>query len=206
MTHILNPNDAREERTVTADDGEPLWTERSRASSGSATAVVVCHGGPGQGDDLDALRDLLYPDRTVVRWDQRGSGRSTAQGPFTLARSIADLDTIISAWSLERPWLLGHSWGATLALLYALEHPERIAGIVYLCGTGLAWWPNHSAQHKRNQRARLGPVRGARLDLLRHQVRRPAEEAEYRLLYLQSDLHDTHDLRAHTLYTQAQHL
>jgi proline iminopeptidase len=34
---------------------------------------------------------------------------------------------------------LGHSWGAQLALRYALDHPARVSGLVYLSGVGLGW-------------------------------------------------------------------
>jgi proline iminopeptidase len=48
---------------------------------------------------------------------------------------------ISTHWGLERVVVAGHSWGATLALHYALVHPRHVQGILYLSGTGIdpAW-------------------------------------------------------------------
>ena len=70
------------------------------------------------------------------------------------------------------------------------QHSHNLLGVVYLCGTGLEWRPKHAQQHKRTQTERLGPQLGARFNNLRGQERTPAEEEEYRLLYLQSELAD----------------
>jgi proline iminopeptidase len=59
--------------------------------------------------------------------------------------------------------LFGHSWGATLALRYALDHPDRVSALVYACGTGLGWaWRE---PHRRAIAARLDPHR-ARIEEL----------------------------------------
>ncbi|WP_327727683.1 alpha/beta fold hydrolase [Streptomyces sp. NBC_00487] len=68
---------------------------------------------------------------TVVRWDQRGCGRpERGAGPWTTERFVADLDAVRQHFALDRPVLLGHSWGAQLALSYAPAHPERVGGLV----------------------------------------------------------------------------
>ncbi|WP_329162061.1 alpha/beta fold hydrolase [Streptomyces sp. NBC_01717] len=55
---------------------------------------VFCHGGPGISDFLGDLADLLTDRTTVHRWDQRGCGRSQRRGPYSVARSVADLDVV----------------------------------------------------------------------------------------------------------------
>lgn len=76
---------------------------------------------------------------TVHRFDQRACGRSTGSSQHqTVASAVADLEALRVHCGHER-WLVGgHSWGATLALCYALAHPDRVAGLVYLSGPGLA--------------------------------------------------------------------
>src|SRR5688572_6844225 len=118
------------------DDGVELWGEVS--GSGAGTPLVLCHGGPGLWDNLGPLAALVDQDRPVVRWDQRGCGRSAgASGPFSIAQSIADLAAVRRALGFER-WIVGgHSWGARLALHAVLADPTAAAGLLYVSGTGL---------------------------------------------------------------------
>ncbi|MEV5963077.1 alpha/beta fold hydrolase [Kribbella sp. NPDC051952] len=109
------------------DDGCRLWTE----VTGDGPPVVLVHGGPGW---WDVFQDLELPGHTLYRWDQRGCGRSDRRGPYTLARSVADLDTV----SPRGPFtLIGHSWGAALALHYASTHPDRLTHLILVSSTGL---------------------------------------------------------------------
>src|SRR5262245_46502587 len=114
--------DAREDVVpVTADDGVALFVRRS----GTGPAMVLCHGGPGLWDYFGPLASLLDDGATVVRWDQRGCGRSECAGPYTVDRMVADLDQIRAHLGIER-WIVGgHSWGAQLALEYVAAHPHR---------------------------------------------------------------------------------
>ena len=102
---------------------------------------------------------------TVVRWDQRGCGRSErSAGPWTSERFVADLDAVRRHFGLERMALLGHSWGAQLALGYALAHPERVSALVYVSGTGIGPDSDWHDAYRRDFTARLGerPERLAR--------------------------------------------
>lgn len=133
------------------EDGVELWT----AVSGTGPAVVLVHGGPGLWDMFGGLAAALADRHTVWRWDQRGCGRSAPGGPYTVERFVADLDAVVAAAGAPVA-LLGHSWGAQLALRYALDHPDRVSRLVYLSGTGLSvdsWKPAHRAAAVR----RLGP-------------------------------------------------
>lgn len=125
--------------------GGSLWT----TTQGAGLPAVLCHGGPGLSDNLGPLAALVDDRLEVHRYDQRGAGRSTAGGPFDVASSIADLERLRHHWGHQR-WLVGgHSWGATLALLYALAHPDRVFGVVSLSGTGLRWgWQEETRRHR----------------------------------------------------------
>jgi proline iminopeptidase len=152
---------------VEADDGCRLWT----STSGEGAPLLCCHGGPGLWDMFGDFGGLLGDLATVHRWDQRGCGRSERRGPYSLATSVADLDAVRRGLGLDRVVLLGHSWGAQLALRYALDHPARVTGLVYLSGVGLGWaW---RPDFERASRERLG-TRRARLD----ELRRPRDEHE----------------------------
>lgn len=110
------------EHVVALPDGTQLWVE----TSGDGPPVVCCHGGPGLWDYLGDLADLLDDAHLVVRFDQRGCGRSSSpDGPFTVAQAVDDLERLRQAMGVDRWAVLGHSWGAKLALRYAAAHPDR---------------------------------------------------------------------------------
>ncbi|KOU77030.1 alpha/beta hydrolase [Streptomyces sp. MMG1533] len=142
-------------QTVTTDDGVRLWAARQ----GRGTPLVLCHGGPGLWDMFEDVAAMLDDLATVVRWDQRGCGRSErCAGPWTTARFVADLDAVRRHFGLDRMALLGHSWGAQLALSYALAHPERVGALVYVSGTGIDSWSSWRGPFEENFLARLGEV------------------------------------------------
>ncbi|WP_414940431.1 alpha/beta fold hydrolase [Amycolatopsis sp. cmx-11-51] len=112
------------------DDGRELWT----SATGPGEPILCCHGGPGLWDMFGTLDP--GPGFRLIRWDQRGAGRSEPRGPYTLERMVSDVDAVRQWHGLDRVTVLGHSWGAHLGLLYALAHPERVSALVYVSGVG----------------------------------------------------------------------
>jgi proline iminopeptidase len=106
--------------------GVRLFTRRV----GTGPIVVVLHGGPGAHHDyLLPQYDQLATGRELFYYDQRGGGRSPAPRDVAVGwrAHVADLEAIRLSLGLERLVLLGYSWGGLLALLYYLEHPDRVA-------------------------------------------------------------------------------
>lgn len=173
---------------VEVDDGVGLWVERT--GGGPGVPLVLCHGGPGLWDNLGPLAALLDQERLVLRWDQRGCGRSGGTaGPFTIERFVADLEAIRRALGISRWVVGGHSWGASLALCAALANPEATAGLLYLSGTGLgrSWHAAYAAAPPE----RLTPEQLARCHALEAlKERSPAEEVEWRTLRWAPDFAD----------------
>ena len=114
----------------TTDDGCHLWSE----VTGDGPPVVLVHGGPGW---WDVFHDLTLPGFTIHRWDQRGCGRSDRRGPYTLTRFVADLETIRRDTGHEKVVVVGHSWGASLALQYAQVHPDHVSRLILVSSVGL---------------------------------------------------------------------
>jgi len=113
-------------------NGVHLFTRRV----GAGLPVVVLHGGPGAHHDyLLPQYDLLARDRTLLYYDQRGGGRSPIPRETEAGwrEHVADLDALRALWKIERVTLLGYSWGGLLAVLYALEHPARVARLALVC-------------------------------------------------------------------------
>ena len=97
---------------------------------GQGPDVIVLHGGPGAHHDyLLPQFDALATGRRLRYYDQRGGGRSPVARdvPVGWQEHVADLDALLTHWSLPQATLLGYSWGGLLALLYATEHPDRVA-------------------------------------------------------------------------------
>lgn len=99
---------------------------------GTGPEVVVLHGGPGAHHDyLLPGFDTLAHGRTLIYYDQRGGGRSPVgrDVPVNAQEQVHDLEALRDVWGLEQMHLLGYSWGALLAMLYAIEYPHRVASL-----------------------------------------------------------------------------
>ncbi len=89
----------------------------------------MLHGGPGaQHDYLLPGFDRLARGRTLVYYDQRGGGRSAVPRdvPVGWREQVDDLEALRGIWGLDRLTLCGYSWGALLAMLYAVTFPARV--------------------------------------------------------------------------------
>ncbi len=167
------------------DDGCQLWT----ATAGAGPPIVLCHGGPGLWDYLAPAAKMVEDAFTVHRWDQRGGGRSGGAPPYTLQRFVDDLEAVRTHFGDER-WIVGgHSWGASLALEYALQHPARTRALLYVSGTGLGrqWRPDYYAERRRRLAA-AGADR--RWEELSSRERSLDEEQELCLLTWMTDYAD----------------
>ncbi len=86
----------------------------------------------------------------VIRFEQRGCGRSDPIGPYDVATCIQDLESIRQHYAIDR-WIVGgHSWGPNLALAYALQYPERVAGLIALAGGRIHNDRERHAAYKQN--------------------------------------------------------
>jgi proline-specific peptidase len=126
--------EAADGRWVAIDDTRLFVAERGPAG---ADPVLVLHGGPGMdhhefGDYLDPLADR----HRLILVDQRNQGRSDPAPPvtWTLERMAQDVVMLALAMGLERYTVLGHSFGAFVALQQAVDFPGMAAGTVVSSG------------------------------------------------------------------------
>lgn len=116
---------------LNVDPVHSLYVEECGNPSG--IPVVFLHGGPGSGSS-PAHRQFFDPKAyRIVIFDQRGAGRSTPHGNIennTTDHLIADLEQLRSELGITRWLVFGGSWGSTLALAYAIRHPDRCLGLV----------------------------------------------------------------------------
>ena len=174
-------------RMVRMDDGVRLrtWTTGSPAGR---PAVLLVHGGPGLWDYLEPVAALLEPLTTVHRFDQRGCGGSEESDEHTFTRYFSDVETLRRHWGHERWVVIGHSFGATLALAYAVSYPRRTAALGYLSGVGVGDW---RTAYRAESRRRMTPAQQHRLTVLSaSDTRTAAEEIEFRALCWFTDYAD----------------
>jgi len=130
-TELFPPLRPRRTGELRVSRRHTLYWEESGNPDGQPVAFL--HGGPGGASDPDHRR-FFDPQRwRIVLHDQRGCGKSR---PFSELREnttqdlVADVERLRLELGIERWVVFGGSWGSTLALAYAQEHPERVKGLV----------------------------------------------------------------------------
>ena len=133
-------------------DGHHVWWAHGGDPAG--VPVLIVHGGPG---GRSRAETVAWWDGLPVRWiclDQRGCGRSTPRGGTranTVGHLVRDMEALRTHLGLPRWAIAAGSWGALVALAYAAEHRERVAGLflrsAFLGSRGeldhyLAAWPD----------------------------------------------------------------
>lgn len=164
-------------RWVEMDDGVRLRTWQSGSAPVDRLPVVLVHGGPGLPDYLEPVSTLIDDMTQVHRYDQRGTGGSRWDGLHTVARHVQDLGHLIDAWGYGRVVLVGHSYGTDLTSFFVRAHPERVAGVVYLCGPFVGPWRDPTRAAERARRSDSQQARLEQLDPLTS--RTDEEEIEY---------------------------
>lgn len=108
------------------------------STTGQGSPIIILHGGPGF-DHIHMLPFAEFADTyRIIFYDQRATGRSSSNvdaDSITVNNFVNDLETLRIELNLNMPHLIGHSWGACLALHYAIKYPENISSMILL-GTG----------------------------------------------------------------------
>ncbi len=105
---------------------------------GQGSPVVLIHGNVVRGDDweISGVAPLLRRGHRVIIFDRPGFGHSERpHGRMWTAQEQADvLRAALRHLRVERPVIVGHSWGTLGALALAERHPAEIGGLVLLSG------------------------------------------------------------------------
>jgi pimeloyl-ACP methyl ester carboxylesterase len=105
-----------------------------RDHPGAGPPIVLMHGFPDNLHLYDRLVPYLSPPRRVVLFDFLGWGRSDKPSgyPYTTANQVGDLDAVLTQLGLDQVVLVAHDASGPPAIDWALDHPERVAGLVLL--------------------------------------------------------------------------
>ncbi|GLY77853.1 alpha/beta fold hydrolase [Actinoallomurus iriomotensis] len=105
---------------------------------GRGRPLVLCPGLNSTQADLHELAELLRRDHDVVTFDLRGHGLASAADRYSFEAFLSDLVAVMAELGRldldTAPVLVGYSLGADLAVHYAAEHPDSVAGLVLIDG------------------------------------------------------------------------
>ncbi len=131
VQYLYPPIDPFDQRLVSVGDGHQIYMEQCGNPDG--LPVVVLHGGPGGGCS-PAMRRYFDPRVfRVILFDQRGCGKSRPHASVennTTWHLVEDIERLRSLLDIDEWTVFGGSWGATLALIYAQAHPDRVSRLV----------------------------------------------------------------------------
>lgn len=129
--YLYPPIEPFDQRILDVGDDHRIYVEQCGNPKG--IPVLVLHGGPGGGCS-PAMRRYFDPTiYRVVLFDQRGCGRSRPHASVTNNTTwhlVRDIELIRETLGIDRFIVFGGSWGATLALIYAISHPECVRHLV----------------------------------------------------------------------------
>ena len=123
--------------TFKADDGVTLHYD----VIGKGSPVLLLSGGPGFSPEyLAPIAEKLGARHQFILLHQRGTGRSVLEKydatTIALKQLVADLDALRRELKVEKLTIVGHSWGGILSMMYASEHPDRIAALALIDSGG----------------------------------------------------------------------
>ena len=143
-----------------------IWTVISDENINCDKPVLLmCGGGPGVNDGLNEVSPLFEDMFNTIRFNHRGCGSSTADCNYNIDTVIGDIEAIRRYYNVNSLYILGHSWGANIALFYALKYPQYCKKVVYLCGIGIQNDADWNAECAKAAAASEGPERPPRLDI-----------------------------------------
>ena len=139
---------------------------------GNGRPVLLLHGLASTCHIWDLVAPILAADFRIVALDQRGHGRSAqVDDGYDFATVSGDAAAFINAMGWQRPVIVGHSWGADVALELAVARPDHAGGLVFVDGGTIepsarpGWTPEQA-------RLDLAPpvFRGFTLEMMRERI------------------------------------
>ena len=101
---------------------------------GGEPALVFLSGGFGTVRNWNRVIQRLAGKYRTIRFDARARGKSGTSADYSLQGAVDDLGRVMEATAVERPIVVGWSQGATVAVRFAAQHPDRVGGLVLIDG------------------------------------------------------------------------
>lgn len=99
---------------------------------GEGEPLLIIHGGPTMNHEYFLPHFMpLTKHYKLIFYDQRSAGKSAIDSAnMTWSSMIDDIDGVRQAFGLDSVNILAHSWGTKLAMIYAMEHPDRVKKLI----------------------------------------------------------------------------
>jgi proline iminopeptidase len=113
---------------------------------GKGETIVMLSGGPGNNAlQLESVAVKLSNKYRIILLEQRGTGKSIPtkfdSTTITLKAALNDINLLLKHLKIQKTILLGHSYGGSLALIYASQFPEKTKSLVLIAPGyfGMGW-------------------------------------------------------------------
>jgi pimeloyl-ACP methyl ester carboxylesterase len=148
-------------------------------NSGGTPPLLFLNGGFGTIQNWNRVIQRLGGKYRTVLFDARARGKSGTSTDYSVQGAVDDTGRVIGTTSMERPILIGWSYGATIAVRYAAQHPQQVRGLVLVDGAyPIAMFDKAGMQKVRMQFRRLGWLMRILAPLSRSAHMSPAQAAD----------------------------
>ncbi|MFI6365972.1 alpha/beta fold hydrolase [Nocardia sp. NPDC050630] len=139
MNNVANDsNSSRNDSTwtgmVAVDDTALAVTD----TGGPGRPVLYLNGSYATQRSWRPVISELGTDWRHITYDERARGKSKKSTDYSFEGCLRDIDAVLAARGVQRPLLVGWSYGAALALHWATRNPDRVAGVIMVDG-GYPW-------------------------------------------------------------------
>ena len=120
---------------------------------GNGKPILLLSGGPGASAFmLEPIANSLSNDYQCILFEQRGTGKSRTN-PFdsttiNLKQAAEDIDILRKKLSISKLTILGHSWGAMLAMYYTINYPDAVEKLILVAPGGLGSGKTHATDNR----------------------------------------------------------
>ena len=107
-----------------------LWHRRYGGEAETVNPLLFLHGLLGSSENWHSVASEFSSSHTIIVPDLRNHGRSPHASEHNYELMANDLSRLLDSIGIERCTVVGHSMGGKVAMRFALDHPERVAGMV----------------------------------------------------------------------------
>lgn len=116
-------------------------------TGGAGTPIVYLNGSYASRRHWRPVIKELGPGWRHIAYDERARGKSKTSTDYSFEACVRDLEAVLEARKVERPILVGWSYGALLGVQWAARWPDRVAGVVGVDGPYPYGWTD-DADHE----------------------------------------------------------